>query len=234
MDRITASRVVVTAPAVRTMAGDADLEQLVLRAAAGDDAAWQELWRIVEPQLDRIIAQPRFLGRLGQREDDRRNIVLDVMARLAADDRKRLRGYVETRAGNPDLRFLTWLRVVAKRVGIDYQRGHGNYIDRRRVADASSPGKWIEPGTLPPGSQLPGERPPVTDRGTAQQLLRYAAAELPDEQRRALELWVQSESYDAIAREIGAANATEAERKVRAAIERLRRKFRHEDDTSDD
>src|SRR5262245_64754220 len=99
---------------------DEELEQLVAAAAAADKDAWQRLWAAIEPPLSKIIAQPRFLGRLGQREDDRRNIVVQVMARLRADDFHRLRLYLEAREGNPRLRFLSWLRVVAKRVGIDY------------------------------------------------------------------------------------------------------------------
>jgi len=211
-----------------TVVEDSPIELLVLRAAGGDAAAWQALWSMVEPLLLRMVGQPSFLGRVGQREDDRRNIVVDVMGRLRADDFRRLRSYLDTRAANPSLKFMTWLRVVTKRVGVDYLRGHGNYLDRRGEANASTPGVWIEPGTMPSQSKLPGERPPMTDRGTAQQLLRYAAGSVPDEQRRALEMWCQSESYEAIARVIGVATAGEAERAVRAAIERLRRKFRDE------
>src|SRR6187431_117158 len=107
------------------------VELLVLRAASGDDVAWQELWQAIEPELVRTIANPRFLGRLGQREDDRKNIILETVGRLAANDRQRLRDYIGTRTANPRLGFLTWLRVVAKRVGIDYQRGHAQYLDRR-------------------------------------------------------------------------------------------------------
>src|ERR1700712_5314187 len=151
---------------------DSPLEVLVVRTAAGDAVAWQELWRTIEPQLLRMVAQPSFLGRLGQREDDRRNIVVEVMGRLRADGFRRLRSYLDTRVTNPSLKFTTWLRVVTKRVGVDYLRGHGDYIDRRHEADASRPGVWIEPVPLPSQSQLPGERPPMTDRGTAQQLLR--------------------------------------------------------------
>jgi len=140
-------------------------------------------------------------------------------------DFARLRIYLDTRLTNPSLKFMTWLRVVSKRVGIDYLRGHPDYIDRRRQADrGSAPGEWVEAGTLPSGSKLHGERPPVTNRGTAQQLLRYAAGAIPDVQRRALELWVQSETYDEIARVLGLEDGLAAERMVRAAIERLRRK----------
>lgn len=207
------------------------LESLVEGAAAGDEGAWQRLWGAVEPRLSQIVSQPRFLGRLSGRDDDRRNIIVDVLARLRADNFHRLKIYLETRATNPSLKFMTWLRVVTKRVGIDYLRGHPDYIDRRRDKDrGSAPGEWVEAGTLPSGSKLHGERPPVTNRGTAQQLLRYAAGAIPESQRRALELWVQSESYAEIARALDLADAGTAERMVRAAIERLRRQFRVEGD----
>jgi DNA-directed RNA polymerase specialized sigma24 family protein len=203
------------------------IEALVTAAAAEDEAAWQRLWSAIEPPLSRIVAQPRFLGRLGQREDDRRNIVVAVMARLRADHFHRLHLYMEARASNPRLRFLSWLRVVAKRVGIDYLRSHPDYV-RRHDANASRPGAWIDPGTLPPASQIAGERPPVTNRGTARELLQFAAGAIPDEQRQALELWAQSETFAEIARVLALDSPSHAERVVRAAIERLRRKFRPE------
>lgn len=207
------------------MLDEEELETLVVGAARRDEAAWQRLWAVVEPALSRIIAQPRFLGRLGQREDDRRNIVVAVMARLRADQFGRLQMYLEARQANPRLRFLSWLRVVAKRVGIDYLRSHPDYV-RRHDKDASRPGVWVDAGTLPPASQIFGERPPVTNRGTARELLQFAAGAIPDEQRQALELWAQSESFDDIAKALGLANAHAAERIVRAVIERLRRRFR--------
>ena len=211
------------------MIDEEELETLVAAAATQDEGAWQQLWAVIEPPLSRIIAQPRFLGRLGQREDDRRNIVVAVMARLRADSFGRLQMYLGARQSNPRLRFLSWLRVVAKRVGIDYLRSHPDYV-RRHDENASRPGVWVDAGTLPPASQIFGERPPVTIRGTARELLRYAAGAIPDEQRRALELWAQSESWVDIAKALGLASAQEAERTVRAAIERLRRRFRAADE----
>ncbi len=207
------------------MSEEAEIETLVLAAAREDEQAWQGLWAAIEPVLLRIVAQPHFLGRLGQREDDRRNIVVAVMARLRAERFHRLQLYLDARRANPRLRFISWLRVVAKRVGIDYLRGHQDFV-RRHDEDASTPGRWVDAGTLPPASEIGGERPPVTDRGTAQQLLRYADGTVPDEQRRALELWAQSESFSVIARTLGLGAASDAERLVRAAIERLRRRFR--------
>ncbi|MFT3695932.1 MAG: hypothetical protein QM831_22540 [Kofleriaceae bacterium] len=209
---------------------DVGMEALVVRAAVGDASAWRELWVYVEPWLEKLVGNPRFLGRVGQRDDDRSNILLEVMARLHADGFDRLKLYVETRRTNPNIKFKTWLRVVAKRVGIDYLRGHGSYIDRRRDPNrGSSPGEWIEPGTLPSPSQLGGERPPMTNRGTVLELLRYAAGAVPEPGLSALELWTEGASHEEIGRQLELpGGAAEAERIVRAAIERLRRKFRGE------
>jgi len=212
------------------MVDDAQLEALIARAAQGDASAWRALWADVEPWLEKVVANPRFLGRVGQRDDDRSNIIVEVMARLHSDNFHRLKLYVDTRRTSPQLKFKTWLRVVTKRVGIDYLRGHQNYLDRRRDPNrGSAPGEWIEAGTLPSGSKLPGERPPMTNRGTALEMLRYAAGAVPEPQLSALELWTQSASYDDIARELQIdGGAAGAERLVRAALERLRRRFRTE------
>lgn len=207
------------------MVEDETVERLVVAAATEDEVAWQQLWAAIEPPLLRIIAQPRFLGRLGQNEDDRRNIVVAVMARLKTDGFARLRMYLDAKAQNPRLRFIGWLRVVAKRVGIDYLRAHPDYV-RRHDAGASRPGAWVDAEELPPASQIFGERPQFTNAGTAQELLAYAAGTIPAEQRRALELWAQSETFDEIAKQLELPNAAAAERVVRAVIERLRRRFR--------
>jgi DNA-directed RNA polymerase specialized sigma24 family protein len=228
---LVSSRTLTIPNHVSIMVDDSELETLVVRAAEGDTAAWCTLWEGVEPWLEKLVGNPRFLGRVGQREDDRSNILIEVMARLHADRFQRLKLYVETRQSSPQLKFKAWLRVVAKRVGIDYLRGHQNYIDRRRDPDrGTAPGQWIEPGTLPSQSKLPGERPPVTNRGTALDVLRYAAESVPEPGLSALELWTQSASYDDIARELELDGADSAEKLVRAAIERLRRRFREDPD----
>lgn len=210
----------------RESVNEDEVENLVVAAAGGDQAAWQNLMVEIKPPLTRIVAQPRFLGRLGQREDDRDNIVIAVFERLRANDYNRLQLYLKARGDNPKLRFLSWLRVVAKRVGIDYLRAHPDYL-RRHDANASKPGEWVDAGTLPPASQLFGQRPPMTNIGTAHELLQYArSGALPEDQQRAIELWSQSESFEDIAKTLGLKSSQAAERMVRAALERLRRKYR--------
>jgi hypothetical protein len=185
-----------------------ELEDLVAAAAAEDEQAWQALWARIEPALTRILAQPRFLGRMAQREDDRASIAVAVMARLRDRQFHRLRMYLDARRANPRLRFLSWLRVVAKRVGIDYLRAnHDPVAQTLHTGDASA-------------------RPPMTNRGTAREMLRHAAGVVPPDQLRALEMWTRSDSFADIAVTLGMADAATAERAVRAALERLRRTFR--------
>lgn len=78
------SPTVVIGDRVNTMVAGIELESLVESSARGDTAAWRALREDVEPWLEKLVANPRFLGRLGQREDDRANIIVEVMARLYA------------------------------------------------------------------------------------------------------------------------------------------------------
>jgi DNA-directed RNA polymerase specialized sigma24 family protein len=204
-----------------------DMQELIARAVAGDEAAWQALWREVEPALHAMLRRPRVLGRLARSEDDCRNIVVEVMARLRANGFARLARYEQARRDRPTLPFLGWLTVVARRVAVDYVRRHEAYVDRRHVRDATSPGAWREIGALPSDSQLSGGRPPVTSRGTAHEVYAYARAELPDDQRAALGAWLEGATFDEIAGdEVARGAPRDAARRVRAALGSLRRRFR--------
>jgi hypothetical protein len=205
---------------------DLDIEALVPAAVAGDGEAWRRLWQGVEPRLGALVRKPRFAGRLSTDEDDVRNILLEVMDRLHEDDFRRLRRYLAARADKPGMTFMPWLIVVTKRIAVDYLRAHAEYLDKRRSDSTASPGKWVERGSMPAPSRLDGGRPPVTNQGTALAMLRYAYDELPQDQIRALEQWILDRSFDDIASELGLGTAKDAERMVRAALERLRRHFR--------
>jgi DNA-directed RNA polymerase specialized sigma24 family protein len=172
-----------------------------------------------------LVAQPRFLARLSRQEDDRRSVALAVMERLREADHRRLKMFLEARRHDPRLSFMAWLSVVAKRVGIDYQRAHPEYLDLRGQG-GSAPGAWVEVEALRSEWRLAGKRPPVTAAGTAREMLDYARRELPPQQRQAVALWTQGASSAEIARSLGLAEAAAAERILRAALERLRRKFR--------
>ena len=207
-----------------------ELDDLVADAAQGNEAAWWLLWEQVEPKLERLLRNPRITGRLSRDIDDQRNILVTVIEKLQDDDSRRLRQFVEKRELNKG-GFEAWVVVVTKRVAIDYMRAHHDYIDHRRSRDENDGvGEWVIPQELPSESQLVGSRPPVTNRGAALALLRYAYDTLPVDQMRALELWILNQPYGAIAQELGMESAEEANKSVRAALERLRRRFRESKD----
>jgi DNA-directed RNA polymerase specialized sigma24 family protein len=203
----------------------AGLEDLVVDASAGNEAAWWLLWEEVEPKLERLLSNPRVTGRLSTDVDDVRNILVAVMEKLRDDNSRRLKSYVETRDGSPG-GFEAWVVVVTKRTAIDYMRAHHDYLDQRRDPDAEGAGAWVIPKELPNDSQLVGNRPPVTTRGAALTLLRYAYDSLPPEQMQALELWILNTPYSGIAEKLSIDSAEEAQKRVRAGLERIRRRFR--------
>jgi len=205
---------------------DAALEGLVLCAATGDEVAWRDLWSRLEPRLTALLRRRTFIV-VSRSDDDCRDVVVAIMSRLREDGFRRLGSYVAMRVADPDLTFMRWLTVVAKRVAIDCLRGHPDYVDHRRSAEGEEPpGLWIETEELPTDGSLSGGRPPMTNRVAAQQILRYAAGVLSDPQRQALELWTEQASCDDIARVLKLDGPEDAERLIHAAVERLRRHFR--------
>ena len=207
--------------------GDEELEHLVARVCDGDEAAWQTLWQQLDPRLDALVKRRRLLGPLSQRDDDRRGVVLLVMARLRQDAFRRLKLYRRERREKPELRLLPWLSVVTKRVAIDYMRAQEGYVPTGPRQGGKRPAELVEPGTLPPGSRGPGTRPQITKELTAREMLAWAKGNLPEDQCRALGLRLEKDaSAEDIASALGLATSEEAERLVRAAHARLRREFR--------
>jgi DNA-directed RNA polymerase specialized sigma24 family protein len=205
---------------------DQHIASLVKRTCEGDEQAWQELWSWLDPRLTAMVRKFR-LARISHEEDDRRGVVLDVMSRLREDDFRRLRLFADAAERDARLALLPWLKVVAKRVAIDYMRAHPDYVNPVRHGNGPrGAGQWKDPKSLPPPSLLPGERPPMTRDGTAREMLAHARDVLPEQHYQALALKVGGESAADIARALGLASAAEAERIVRSALERLRRKFR--------
>lgn len=201
-----------------------DLEPIVCAAAAGDPTAWRDLWLRVEPALLRLVRKRHF-GRRSIRDDDCRDVVVAIMARLRADRFHRLRGYLARQRAVPELTFFRWLIVVAKRVAIDCMRAHPDYIDARRSRTRPA-GRWIRTEPLIGDGAIVDSHPRVTAELTARQILRYAEGILPHTQRLALELWVAHHRPDEIARILGLEGTDEARRNVHAALARLRRRFR--------
>src|SRR5262245_7035666 len=109
-------------------ADDAEIERFVAAAATGNHEAWGGRGNRLEPWWFQVLRNRSFIGRLWQREDECRDVVVAVMARLRDDDFHRLNLYLAARREDPELAFLRWLRVLAIRVAIDYLRAHPDYV----------------------------------------------------------------------------------------------------------
>jgi hypothetical protein len=212
---------------------DSELEFLVSCAAAGDEVAWRSLWSRLQPRLTAFIHKRTFVARSHRPDDDGRDVLVAVMGKLRDHQHHRLKLYLATRQRDPALDFMRWVLVLARRVAIDTQRSHPNYVARRtRAAAASTPaapaprGRWIDHTDLPSDDCLSAGRPPLTNRLAACEILRRADELLSTAQRRALTLWAEDVRHEDIARALALAGPADAERLVRAALERLRRHYR--------
>jgi DNA-directed RNA polymerase specialized sigma24 family protein len=197
---------------------------LVARTCEGDQLAWQALWQRLDPVLHGLIRSFR-LGRISRSPDERRAVVVEVMARLSADGYRRLRLFTEAQTRDSTMSLLPWLKVVARRTAIDVMRAHPAFTRRSAPPDGAGD-RWTDPHSLPAASLLPGARPAFTRDGTAREMLAHARRVLPERQFQALVLKLSGEPIADIARTLALSGPDEAERMVRAALERLRRRFR--------
>jgi hypothetical protein len=92
-------------------------------------------------------------GTISHDEDERRAVVLEVMARLRDDGFRRLRLFAATSAREPGLSLLPWLEVVARRVAVDCLRAHPNYLAAPRTGGTTRP-RPVERPAFPAARQL--------------------------------------------------------------------------------
>jgi DNA-directed RNA polymerase specialized sigma24 family protein len=213
----------LTASPSADQAGPA-IEGLVERASEGDEEAWHELWRLLQPRLARAV-RSRGLGPLSRVDDAVQDTLVAVMAKLRDDGFRRLRGYLDARRADPMMAFLPWVIVVARRAALDRLRADPNYIDLRGSGDGPT-GAWVHTDGSLDDSRVPTTRPPFTNRAAARHILRAAGDLLSPAQQRAVELWTEETPSEDIARELGLDSPRAADLLVRAGVERLRRRFR--------
>lgn len=203
---------------------------LITRVLEGDAQAWHELWSLCEPTVWAITGKWQLVGPLSRREDERGNIVVDVMARLRADRWKRLRLYAESAALRPGSSFKSWLATVTTRAAIDYVRAHPEYEDRR-ATDASK-SRWIPVVASDEMDRRAALSDPLRD-ATVSEILSWARASLSADQLSALSLWLEGEDHGAIAKRLGLGEGVDADRLVRAGLKRLRDRLATSDTARD-
>lgn len=207
---------------------DPDLASLagyVPRVVGGDALAWQELVARLEPHLLQLLRRGRTLGPMRHNVDDCRAVMIDVLERLRRDDFRGLRLFRPWADANPGKDFGDWIRIVTVNIARDHVSS--------RLGEAPRNKRMLN--TL--ASLLPrddderlGFRPAMTSEQLARELLEYAARTLDPAQLRALCRWIEGASFAELADELGLAAPRDADKLVRAALARLRRRFEDQAD----
>jgi RNA polymerase sigma-70 factor, ECF subfamily len=195
------------APAIAESPADAgpDDSVLMLRFVAGDMAAFEQLYHRHKGGLMRFLQ--RGLGRRETAEECFQEIWSRV---ISARERYR-----------PEARFATWLYQIAHNLLIDqYRRQRPEYSAEELPESAGD----IEPNPISPAPALTPEET-LGDFEQARRL-QQALAELPDEQRIALQLRLEQElSLEEIGAITGAGRETVKSR-LRYAMDKLKERLR--------
>lgn len=200
-------------------------DDLLRRILSGDQVAWMTLFTQYGPVIERIARTTRSMGSYRTSRDDVRNVMAQVFERLRRDDYRALRTFPGWLDRNPGRDLTDWLTIVTVNVA-------RNYIAAKLGApsDDGTPIKQLV-NTLADAMPLEGApgaplvRPHITTKETAHRIFAYARDHLEDDQLAALTSWLEGASFDEIAGELHLADTTAAERLVRSALARLRRKF---------
>jgi DNA-directed RNA polymerase specialized sigma24 family protein len=197
-------------------------EALIARFMVGDKKAWQSLVAHLWPALFKFVAAHHSMGPLGRNDDEVRNVLTKLVERLGRDEGRALALYGAWRKQHTDRDFGDWVRIVTSNI----VRSHVREVlaDAAAFDDPSVTRLLNEFATSSALAQL-AARPPITNAQTARELFEFAARRLPNDQHRALVLWVEGASHAEIAAELGLDNEQAAMNLVRAAVAVLRRAF---------
>lgn len=206
---------------------NARLVALVDRTLAGDVASWPELWQGLRPVIEAVTACPQWASRLRRSSDERHDIVIRVMGKLAAGDFAALRRFRDPEAGQPAESFLPWIATVAANAAISHVRAHPEYRGRRAGGI-----HWMELDPLSDeADEIAGEEyDPIPDID-AHRLAERLGPLLRPAQRAALGLWLEDHEHDEIARKLQLADKKAAKRQVRSAVTLMRAHLAEDEST---
>ncbi len=187
---------------------DGDEERLVERLKRQDEAAFNELVRLYQGRIYRLVF--RMLGDRGEAEDLAQEVFVTVFKSIHS-----FRG---------DAKLSTWMYRVAtnhckNRLKYLGRRARGHKQEFDEIADAHK----LESATMNTSVRLPGPDEVATGKET-ERFIRIALTELPDEQRRLVILRdIENLTYDEIQKLTGLAAGTVKSRLHRARLALARR-----------
>jgi DNA-directed RNA polymerase specialized sigma24 family protein len=198
----------------------ASLAAYVPRVVGGDRLAWHALVAGLEPHVMQLLRRGRTLGPMRHNVDDCRAVMIDVLERLRRDDYRSLRLFQPWAEANPGKDFGDWIRIITVNLARDHVSS--------RLGEAEPNKRMLN--TL--ASLLPRDdddrlafRPAMTSEQLARELLEYAERTLDPAQLHALRRWIEGASIAELAAELGLPTPRDADKLVRAALARLRRRF---------
>jgi hypothetical protein len=214
---------------------------LVARACAGDAAAWRELSALLWPVWERLARSSLEMRSLGRSNDHTDNVVVNLFEklwRLDKDGHRKLASYPpwQERQENRDKTFEDWNRIVTANAVRDYVREQVGRDAAARQPDRTMPSvkrllnefassSPLETPTSSADVEKLSMRPAVTREQTARELLDHARDHLPEDQYRALALWLHDESFERIEAALALDAPGAGHALVRAAVAVLRRRF---------
>jgi DNA-directed RNA polymerase specialized sigma24 family protein len=198
--------------------------RLLARVVDGDEPAWSGLARCVHPAVLDICRRRRLGERLAARDDLHSEVAMRTLARMREDEFAALRRFLATTRDYPDTSFVRWLSTIVAHTFIDVLRAVPEFQRRRQDCER----RLVELELVPlqedrvvDGAAVRVDRA-VEVRRIVGRLLDPA---FPDDQRRALVCWLQGETADDIAQILSLGGASEANKLLHAARQRLRRMF---------
>jgi DNA-directed RNA polymerase specialized sigma24 family protein len=197
-----------------------ELGGLLEQVLAGSDRAWQRFFLRYGSKVELIAKRARSLGSLREQVDDCRNVMTRVFERLRRDDFRALRLYLQWQQRNTTRQFDDWLTVVTTNVARDY-------VEERLGAARDQPIKRLLntlAGALEDSDEALAVGAHLTPKLAAQQIMAFAAAELPEIQLAVLKSWLLGNDFESIGAELSV-SVDDAKRHLRAGLARLRRKL---------
>jgi len=157
---------------------------------------------------------------LGATDDHVHEVATRMAEKIGRPAGHGLRLYPHWREQNPEKSFLDWIRIATANVIRDYVRER---VPRR---DDGTPSvkRFLNELSSSRALEELGVRPPYTAAQTVREILSFAKEALPEEQARALGLWLEGLGFPEIGRELSL-DAPGATNLVRAAVATLRRRF---------
>jgi hypothetical protein len=198
-------------------------DEILRRVLRGDDVAWMALFSHYGPIVEKIVRTNRSMGSYRGSEDDVRNVMAQVFGRLRRDDYHALRTFTAWRNKNSGKAFQDWLTIVTVNVVRNYMSS--------KLGPPSQNGENVKQlvntlaDALPLDSDELSIHPHITTKETAQRIIEFARDNLAEDQLAVLAAWLEGASLNDIASELRLADVRVADRLLRAALARLRRRF---------